>query len=97
MITLTKFFLSLAIKPISKPDIFEVRPELITFEPIDVLIEPSQSIGRWYREALNTASKMTLRLPRPELFTISFNNVYNVAIKRSPCFGAVEGISSKKW
>jgi hypothetical protein len=55
---------------------FKTRPQLITFEPCGSLIEPSQSIGRWYREALNNACDMSIRLPRPILFTNSFNAAY---------------------
>lgn len=58
-------------------DKFTVRPELITFDAYDTLIAPCQSIGRWYREALNTACDMSIRLPRPQLFQISFETVYN--------------------
>ena len=51
------------------------RPTLITFSK-DVLIEPSQSVGRWYREALNSACDMQIRLPRPAYFTKAFNKAY---------------------
>jgi hypothetical protein len=57
-------------------DKFKVRPELITFDAYNTLIEPSQSIGRWYREALNNACDMSIRLPRPILFSNSFNIAY---------------------
>ena len=57
-------------------DKFKIRPELITFDAYNTLIEPSQSIGRWYREALNAACDMSIRLPRPILFTNSFNIAY---------------------
>ena len=56
---------------------FKTRPQLITFEPCGSLIEPSQSIGRWYREALNNACDMSIRLPRPILFTNAFNIAYS--------------------
>jgi hypothetical protein len=55
---------------------FKTRPELITFDAYNTLIEPSQSIGRWYREALNSACDMSIRLPRPILFTNAFNIAY---------------------
>ena len=55
---------------------FTNRPELITFD-FSALIEPSQSIGRWYREALNIACDMKIRLPRPALFTAAFTKAYN--------------------
>ena len=55
---------------------FKSRPELITFDACNTLIEPSQSIGRWYREALNNACDMAIRLPRPILFTNAFNIAY---------------------
>lgn len=55
---------------------FTVRPELITFDAYNTLIEPSQSIGRWYREALHSACDTSVRLPRPILFTNAFNKVY---------------------
>ena len=52
------------------------RPTLITFSR-DSLIEPSQSIGRWYREALNTVCNMQIRLPRPEFFSDAFNVAFS--------------------
>jgi hypothetical protein len=55
---------------------FSNRPELITFD-YSTLIEPSQSIGRWYREALNLACDMKVRLPRPALFTAAFKQAFN--------------------
>ena len=55
---------------------FSTRPELITFDAFSTLIEPSQSIGRWYREALNRACDMKVRLPRPALFTAAFKKAY---------------------
>ncbi len=60
-----------------KREPFTVRPELITFDAMNTLIEPSQSIGRWYREALNIACDMQIRLPRPALFSAAFKKVYN--------------------
>jgi hypothetical protein len=59
-----------------KHEKFETRPSLITFDVVDTLIMPSQSIGRWYREALNTACGMTARLPRPQLFHKAFKAAY---------------------
>ena len=59
-----------------KRELFSVRPELITFDAYNTLISRSQSIGRWYREALNAACNMAIRLPRPEFFTASFNKAY---------------------
>lgn len=56
---------------------FTVRPQLITFDAMDTLIEPSQSIGRWYREALNIACDMRIRLPRPALFADAFKKAYS--------------------
>lgn len=55
---------------------FTTKPELITFDAFNTLIQPSQSMGRWYREALNTACGMNIRLPRPAMFTASFNREY---------------------
>ena len=54
-----------------------VRPQLITLDAVGVLIQPSQSIGRWYREALNSATEMSVRLPRPALFTAAFNKAFS--------------------
>jgi hypothetical protein len=62
---------SSTIVPIEIPK-FEGKPSLITFDATDTLIELSQSVGRWYREALNEASDMQIRLPRPALFTSAF-------------------------
>lgn len=56
---------------------FSVRPELITFDAFNTLIEPSQSIGRWYREALNIVCDMQIRLPRPALFSAAFKKAYS--------------------
>jgi hypothetical protein len=60
-----------------KTEKFAIRPELITFDFFQTLAEPSQSIGRWYREALNTVCEMKIRLPRPALFTASFEIAYS--------------------
>ena len=59
----------------SKPIV--VKPALITFDAIETLIEPSQSVGRWYREALNMACDMRIRLPRPALFTAAYDLAYS--------------------
>jgi hypothetical protein len=59
-----------------KREKFNVRPELITFDAFNTLIEPSQSVGRWYREALNRVCDMRIRLPRPALFTAAFQKAY---------------------
>ena len=76
------------------------RPELITFDAMNTLIEPSQSVGRWYREALNDACDMRIRLPRPALFTAAFNKAFRDMSKSHPCFGqtpASQGMTSKQW
>lgn len=76
------------------------RPELITFDAMNTLIEPSQSIGRWYREALNDACDMRIRLPRPALFTAAFDKAFRDMSKSHPCFGqtaASSGMTSKQW
>lgn len=52
------------------------RPELVTFDAVGTLISPSQSIGRWYREALNSVCDMRIRLPRPAHFTNAFNKAF---------------------
>ena len=39
---------------------------------MDTLIRPTQGIGKWYREAVNTVCDMTVRLPRPIFFGDSF-------------------------
>lgn len=56
---------------------FPGKPAVITFDAYDTLIEPSQSVGRWYREALNTIGDMRLRLPRPAMFTAAFDKAYS--------------------
>lgn len=61
--------------PIDKEK-FEVRPDLITFDACNTLIQPSQSVGKWYREALNSACNMQIRLPRPAFFTASFERSF---------------------
>ena len=73
------------------------RPALITFDAMDTLIEPSQSVGRWYREALNSLGDMRLRLPRPALFTAAFNKAFSDMCKANPCFGAKTGMSARDW
>lgn len=82
-------------------DKITIRPELITLDAFGTLIYPSQSIGRWYREALNVQCNMQIRLPRPALFTAAFNKVYSDMSKRYPCFGALEKnekiMTSKDW
>lgn len=59
-----------------KQNKFENRPEIITFDAIHTLIEPSQSVGKWLREALNTVFETSVRLPRPNLFYQSFVIAY---------------------
>eukprot|EP01038_Epipyxis_sp_PR26KG_P004677 gene4677-6571_t len=83
--------------PVKKDNKFAVRPELITFDAYDTLIIPSQSIGRWYRELLNSACSMQIRLPRPELFTKAFKAAYAERAAAYPCFGAKNGMSSREW
>ena len=56
---------------------FNVRPQLITFDAYNTLFQPSQSIGRWYREVLNDVCDMRIRLPRPALFNHAFKSVYS--------------------
>lgn len=63
------------IVPVNKEK-FTQRPELITFDAYNTLIQPSQSIGKWYREALNTVCEMQIRLPRPQHFTMAFNAAF---------------------
>lgn len=88
-----------SIVPIQK-ELFATRPEVVTFEPFGVLIEPSQSIGRWYRECLNLVCEMKIRLPRPALFTASFNKAFNDMSKAHPCFGSTpisKGMTTREW
>lgn len=82
-----------------KRDKFTTRPELITFDAYNTLIEPSQSMGRWYREALNTACDMTIRLPRPVFFTAAFKKAYDEMSITHPCFGTLSNgeLTSKQW
>ena len=56
---------------------FSVRPQIITFDAYNTLFQPSQSIGRWYREVLNDACDMRIRLPRPALFNHAFKSIYS--------------------
>ena len=65
-----------AVVPVRR-ELFNSKANLITFDATNTLIEPSQSIGRWYREALNIACDMQIRLPRPALFTAAFKKVYS--------------------
>jgi hypothetical protein len=58
-------------------EMFSVRPKLITFDAMNTLIQPSQSIGRWYREALNIACDMRIRLPQPVYFADAFKKAYS--------------------
>jgi len=78
-------------------DKFSVRPSLITFDAFNTLIAPSQSIGRWYREALNEACDMRMRLPRPSLFDDAFNIAYKDMTTQHPCFGALSGMTARAW
>lgn len=85
------------IVPVPKDRVFAQRPELITFNAFNTLIQPSQSIGKWYREALNEVCDMTIRLPRPAHFTEAFNAAYAEVSKAHPCFGSTTGLTSKQW
>lgn len=80
-----------------KREKFAVRPEIITFDAMNTLIQPSQSIGRWYREALNTACDMKIRLPRPILFAQSFKTAFSKMSQKYPCFGAKSAMSCEEW
>jgi REG-2-like HAD superfamily hydrolase len=80
-----------------KREKFTIRPAVITFDAFGTLIEPSQSVGRWYREALNSLTEMTIRLPHPKYFGEAFDKTYQEKIKAEPCFGATTGKSSKQW
>ena len=73
------------------------RPSLITFDVFDTLIVPSQSVGRWYREVLNHHCDMSVRLPRPKLFTAAFKKAYADQSRAHPCFGAMSGLTAKDW
>lgn len=83
--------------PIPKDRVFTQRPELITFDAFNTLIQPSQSIGKWYREALNTVCEMTIRLPRPAHFTQAFEASFEEMSKTHSCFGATTELTSKQW
>lgn len=85
------------VEPIPKDKVFAQRPELITFNVMNTLIQPSQSIGKWYREALNSVCDMTIRLPRPAHFTAAFRAAYANMCKEHPCFGSTTGMTSKQW
>eukprot|EP01041_Mallomonas_annulata_P008090 gene8090-16601_t len=76
---------------------YKVRPQLITFEAFDTLLEPSQSVGRWLREVLNMKCKFRIRLPRPALFTAAYKKAYFEMSRAHPCFGALSGMTSKAW
>jgi len=80
-----------------KMEKFKVRPKLITFEAFDTLIEPSQSVGRWFREVLNMECKFQIRLPRPALFTAAYKKAYFDMCLAHPCFGVHSGMSSRDW
>mmetsp|Transcript_24753 Transcript_24753/g.33963 ORF Transcript_24753/g.33963 Transcript_24753/m.33963 type:complete len:426 (-) Transcript_24753:99-1376(-) len=73
------------------------RPVVMTFSCWDTLIEPSQSVGRWYREALNTVCNMQIRLPRPTFFTKAFNAAFAETSAQYPCFGARNDMTSRQW
>ena len=76
---------------------FDVRPDLLTFDAYNTLIQPSQSIGKWYREVLNNACDMAIRLPRPSFFTEGFKIAYAAKNEKHPCFGAKDGMTSREW
>jgi REG-2-like HAD superfamily hydrolase len=84
------------IVPIVK-DKFTVKPAVITFDAFSTLIEPSQSVGRWYREVLNNACDMKIRLPRPALFTAAFNKAFADQSAKVPNYGVDAGMSSRDW
>ena len=51
-------------------------PELITMNAFGLLIEPTDEIGLFFREVLMKHFDFTVRLPRPELFTKTFDAAY---------------------
>lgn len=73
------------------------RPDLITFDAYNTLIMPSQGVGKWYREALNTVCDMKVRLPRPVFFAESFKKQYAKMDEAHPCFGATTGLTPEEW
>lgn len=52
------------------------KPDLITFDVVGTLIQPSQSIGKWLRACLHEGSGYQYRLPQPQLFRKYFNETH---------------------
>jgi hypothetical protein len=53
-----------------------VVPDVITMNAFDLLIEPSDQIGLFFREVLGKNFDHTVRLPRPARFTETFKAAY---------------------
>ena len=55
---------------------FATRPKLVTFSANNTLFMPTENVGKFFRQYLNDASDMTLRLPRPAIFTTAYTKAF---------------------
>jgi hypothetical protein len=68
---------------------------LITFSGEGTLFRLAEPVGMHYREVL--FKHTGLRLPRPDVFTRAYQEVYDEKVLSSPCFGCGEALSSRDW
>lgn len=54
------------------------KPDLITFDVVGTLIQPSQSIGKWLRACIHEAGGYQYRFPQPQLFRKHFNETHRL-------------------
>ncbi|KAM3576175.1 hypothetical protein VYU27_001883 [Nannochloropsis oceanica] len=80
-------------------EVFPTRPvpELITLNAFGLLIEPTDEVGLFCREVFMKHYDYKVRLPRPELFTQTFDLAYEARRTEFPNFGANAGISTEEW
>lgn len=69
-------------------------PSLITFSE-GTLFRLAEPVGMHYREVL--FKHTGLRLPRPDIFTRAYQEVYDAKTAGMPCFGCGESLSSRDW
>eukprot|EP00620_Florenciella_sp_RCC1587_P020043 CAMPEP_0182579988 /NCGR_PEP_ID=MMETSP1324-20130603/45670_1 /TAXON_ID=236786 /ORGANISM="Florenciella sp., Strain RCC1587" /LENGTH=357 /DNA_ID=CAMNT_0024796155 /DNA_START=270 /DNA_END=1340 /DNA_ORIENTATION=- len=71
------------------------KPQLITFDATGTLIQLAEPVGMHYRQVL--MKHTGIRLPRPDIFTDAFKEVYDAKCQASPCFGCSDSISAQDW
>jgi len=69
--------------------------QLITFSGEGTLFRLAEPRGMHYRQVL--FKHTGLRLPRPDIFTRAYEEVFAEKAASSPCFGCGDAMSSRDW